>query len=142
MPRGPRTEDPHALYHVFSRGNYRTAIFTDAGAVRSFMQALEATIIRAGWEVYAFAIMPNHFHLLATFPTEIAMREQCDSWLHYTAFQINPLIGSKGKLWQQEPFDHLVRSIEQYDYLRDYIRKNPEKANLRVGEYTYRRFDG
>jgi hypothetical protein len=33
MPRGPRTEDPHALYHVFSRGNYRTGIFTDTGAV-------------------------------------------------------------------------------------------------------------
>ena len=68
MPRGPRTEDPHALYHVFSRGNYRTAIFADTGAVRSFMQALEATIIRTGWEVYAFAIMPNHFHLLIRAP--------------------------------------------------------------------------
>lgn len=68
MPRGPRTEDPSALYHVFSRGNYRTAIFADTGAVRSFMQALEATIIRAGWEVYAFAIMPNHFHLMIRAP--------------------------------------------------------------------------
>jgi putative transposase len=68
MPRGPRTEDPSALYHVFSRGNYRTAIFADTGAVRSFMQALEATIIRAGWEVYGFAIMPNHFHLMIRAP--------------------------------------------------------------------------
>jgi REP element-mobilizing transposase RayT len=68
MPRGPRTEDPHALYHVFSRGNYRTAIFEDPGAVRSFMHALEATIVRAGWEVYAFAIMPNHFHLMIRAP--------------------------------------------------------------------------
>jgi len=68
MPRGPRSEDPSALYHVFSRGNYRTAIFADTGAVRSFMQALEATIIRAGWEVYAFAIMPNHFHLMIRAP--------------------------------------------------------------------------
>jgi len=68
MPRGPRTEDPHALYHVFSRGNYRTAIFADPGAVRSFMHALEATIVRAGWKVYAFAIMPNHFHLMIRAP--------------------------------------------------------------------------
>ena len=68
MPRGPRTEDPRALYHVFSRGNYRTAIFADPGAVRSFLNALEATIVRAGWEVYAFAIMPNHFHLMIRAP--------------------------------------------------------------------------
>ena len=32
------------------------------------MQALVATIIRAGWEVYAFAIMPNHFHLMIRAP--------------------------------------------------------------------------
>ena len=89
-----------------------------------------------------FVVMPNHVHLLTVFASEAALKSQCDSWLHYTAFQINPLIGSKGKLWQQEPFDHSVRSIEQYDYLRYYIRKNPEKANLRAGEYTYRRFDG
>ena len=68
MPRSPRIEDPQALYHVFSRGNYRTAIFADPGAVSSFMLALEATIIRAGWEVYAFAIMPNHFHLMIRAP--------------------------------------------------------------------------
>lgn len=89
-----------------------------------------------------FVVMPNHVHLLAVFPSEVGMKEQCDSWLHYTAFRINPLIGSKGKFWQQEPFDHLVRGAEQYEYLRDYIAKNPERANLRPGEYLYRRFDG
>jgi type I restriction enzyme R subunit len=89
-----------------------------------------------------FVVMPNHVHLLTVFANEEAMKAQCDSWLHYTAFRINPLIGSKGKLWQQEPFDHLVRSIEQYEYLRDYIQKNPEKAKLKAGEYVYRRFDG
>jgi type I restriction enzyme R subunit len=89
-----------------------------------------------------FVVMPNHVHLLTVFVSEAAMKTQCDSWLHYTAYRINPLIGSKGKLWQQEPFDHLVRSVEQYDYLRDYIRKNPEKAKLKAGEYVYRRFDG
>jgi len=89
-----------------------------------------------------FVVMPNHVHLLTAFASEATMKSQCDSWLHYTAFRINPLIGSKGKLWQQEPFDHLVRSIEQYDYLRDYIRKNPLNAKLKPEEYLYRRFDG
>jgi putative transposase len=89
-----------------------------------------------------FVVMPNHAHLLAVFSSEEAMKEQGDSWLHYTAFKINSLIGSKGKLWQQEPFDHLVRSVEQYEYLRDYIRSNPVKAKLKVGEYIYRRFEG
>ena len=70
-------------------------------------------------------------HLLAVFPTPEAMKEQCDSWLHYTAFRINRAIGEKGKFWQQEPFDHLVRSPEQYEYLRQYVADNPQKAGLR-----------
>ena len=88
-----------------------------------------------------FVVMPNHVHLLAVFPTADAMKDQCDSWLHYTAFRINRAIGEKGKFWQQEPFDHLVRSPEQYDYLRRYIADNPHKAGLRPGEYRYRRLN-
>jgi len=86
-----------------------------------------------------FVVMPNHVHLLVAFPTEGAMREQCDSWLHYTAFRINRAINEKGKFWQQEPFDHLVRNPEQYEYLRTYIADNPQKAGLKSGEYLYRK---
>jgi putative transposase len=89
-----------------------------------------------------FVVMPNHAHLLAVFPTEDEMYRQCDSWLHYTAVQINRALGTKGKFWQQEPFDHLVRSPEQYEYLRTYIADNPKKAHLQPGEYVYRRYPG
>ena len=89
-----------------------------------------------------FVVMPNHVHLLAAFPSHEAMREQFDSWLHYTAFRINQQIGEKGHFWQQEPFDHLVGSGEQYEYLRDYIADNPKKARLRDGEFIYRRYEG
>jgi type I restriction enzyme R subunit len=89
-----------------------------------------------------FVVMPNHVHLLAVFATAAAMKDQCDSWLHYTAFRINQAISEKGKVWQQEPFDHLVRSPEQYDYLRRYIADNPQKARLTPGEYFYRKFNG
>jgi type I restriction enzyme R subunit len=88
-----------------------------------------------------FVIMPNHVHLLAVFPSAEAMNDQSDSWLHYTAFRINQIIGEKGKFWQQEPFDHLVRSPEQYEYLRLYIADNPQRARLKEGEYLYRRLN-
>ncbi|WP_254507597.1 transposase [Anatilimnocola floriformis] len=89
-----------------------------------------------------FVIMPNHVHLLAVFPTEQAMFDQCDSWMHFTAVQINRALGSQGKFWQSEPFDHLVRTAEQYEYLRQYIADNPLKAQLLPGEYIYRRYPG
>ena len=59
-----------------------------------------------------FIVMPNHVHLLAVFGSAERMKEQCDSWLHFTAFRINQSVGAEGKFWQQEPFDHLVRSVE------------------------------
>ena len=86
-----------------------------------------------------FVVMPNHVHLLASFADPEVMQKQCTSWLHYTAFEINKRLGRSGKFWQQEPFDHLVRSIEQYEYLRRYIADNPKKANLKNGEFIYRR---
>ena len=88
-----------------------------------------------------FVIMPNHVHLLAAFGTEDALVTQCDSWLHYMAFRINQTLREKGKFWQQEPFDHLVRSPEQYAYLRKYIANNGKKAKLSPGEYLYRRYE-
>jgi type I restriction enzyme R subunit len=89
-----------------------------------------------------FVIMPTHVHLLAAFSTPDTLTKQCDSWLHYTARQINQAMGENGKFWQQEPFDHLVRSLEQYEYLRQYIADNAQKARLKTGEYLYRRYDG
>lgn len=89
-----------------------------------------------------FVVMPNHVHLLAVFPTAEAMEKQCSSWMHFTAVQINKATGAKGRFWQKEPFDHLVRSPEQYEYLRRYIAENPQKAGLRPGEYLHRVYEG
>ena len=85
--------------------------------------------------------MPNHVHLLAVFRSPELLKTQCDSWLHFTAVQINQVLKRKGKFWQQEPFDHLVRSDTQYEYLREYIRDNGTKAKLRTTDYLYRRCD-
>ncbi len=89
-----------------------------------------------------FVVMPNHVHLLAAFASEDSLVAQCDSWMHYSARQINLALGGKGKFWQQEPFDHLVRSPEQYAYLRRYIRENGTKAGLPEHEYLYREYEG
>jgi putative transposase len=89
-----------------------------------------------------FVVMPNHVHLLAAFPSADAMRKQYGSWLHFTAVQVNRELGVKGRLWQKEPFDHLVRSPEQYELLRTYIAENPAKAGLKAGEFLYRRWEG
>ncbi len=85
-------------------------------------------------------VMPNHVHLLVSFPDQASMRNQFDSWLHYSAWQINKVLGESGSFWQEEPFDHLVRSNNQYDYLRRYIARNPCKAGIDSCSYIYRKY--
>jgi putative transposase len=89
------------------------------------------------YELTDFVVMPNHVHVLAAFPDEEAMLRQCDSWKHFTAREIQRTLGRRGKFWQQDGFDHLVRSIEQFAHLRKYIAENPNKARLRADEYRH-----
>ena len=89
------------------------------------------------YELTDFVVMPNHVHVLAAFPDAASMLAQCDSWKHFTASRLNRVLERQGRLWQQDDFDHLVRSLEQFDYLRRYIAENPKRANLRTGEYVH-----
>jgi len=84
-----------------------------------------------------FVVMPNHVHLLAAFVSEDSMLKQCESWKHYTATQINRRLVTSGRFWQQDGFDHLVRSEEQFEFLRKYIECNPSRANLKTGEFRH-----
>ncbi len=86
-----------------------------------------------------FVVMPNHIHMLVVFREATILLKQCGSWMRFTARKINELLGRAGVLWQDEPFDHLVRSETQLQYLRKYIADNPSKANLPEGKYLYRR---
>jgi type I restriction enzyme R subunit len=87
------------------------------------------------YELTDFVVMPNHVHILAAFPCTEGLLAQCESWKHFTATKINRLLGRKGRLWQQDGFDHLVRSQEQFVYLRGYLANNPKKAKLKPDEY-------
>ena len=82
------------------------------------------------YEMQDFVIMPNHVHLLATFPDKASLLAQCDSWKHFTARAINHRLGAHGRFWQQDAFDHLVRHEAQFQRLRKYIADNPFQARL------------
>lgn len=91
------------------------------------------------YEVSDFVVMPNHVHVLAQFRSEGGMKACCQNWKHYTARRINEALATAGQFWQWESFDHLVRSPEQFEYLRGYIERNPVLAVLQPGEYRHYR---
>ncbi|MFO0850005.1 MAG: transposase [Gemmataceae bacterium] len=88
-----------------------------------------------------FVVMPNHVHMLAAFPDAASLQTQCKSWKRFTAVALNRQLARSGRFWQEESFDHLVRSAEQFEYHRDYIADNPRRANLHAGEFYHHSAD-
>ena len=87
------------------------------------------------YDLERFVIMPNHVHLLVQMRASWGLREQCESWMRFTARKINSLYGESGSFWA-EPFDHIVRDEPQFAYLQEYIAQNPSKAHLAEQQYV------
>ena len=89
------------------------------------------------YDLDCFVIMPNHVHVIVQFRKGLRLGKQTDSWLRFSATQINRMLGRQGSFWHPEPFDHLIRSLEEFEYLRKYVRENPIKAKLKSGTFLY-----
>jgi len=89
-----------------------------------------------------FVVMPNHVHVVCCLLGSTEIESQCYSWKKFTAQKINRSLKRTGRFWQEESFDHLVRSTKAFDYYRWYVAQNPIEARLGVGEFLhYRRPD-
>lgn len=64
MARKPRVEAKDGFYHVVTRGNRREPIFFGAWSGMLFIRELERAAKRYAWEVIAFCLMTNHYHLI------------------------------------------------------------------------------
>lgn len=64
MPRLARLDAPGVLHHVMGRGIERKEIFFNDGDRADFLDRLSAIVEQGAMHVYAWVLMPNHFHLL------------------------------------------------------------------------------
>jgi putative transposase len=72
-----------------------------------------------------FVVMPNHVHLIVCLLGDTEIEKQCASWKRFTAREINGTLGTSGRFWQEESFDHLIRSPNQFQAVQHYIANNP-----------------
>lgn len=68
MARRLRLQFPGAVYHVFNHGRAGTAVFATAARARGFLAGLDDTCTRLGWKVYAYALLPDCYHLVIATP--------------------------------------------------------------------------
>jgi REP element-mobilizing transposase RayT len=85
--------------------------------------------VRRFYQLHAWVVMPNHVHAIfqphTTMPT--IMR-----WLKGRTSRVaNQILGRTGTpFWQNESFDHWIRSADEFQYLIEYVENNPVKAGL------------
>ena len=131
MPRAPRIEYAGAVYHVMCRGDRRERIIREDEDARLFLHTLEEACARTGWQVQAYVLMPNHYHLLLETPAANLVAGM--RWLQSTyTLRFNARHRECGHLFQGR-YKALVVDGAEPEYLRvvsDYIHLNPARAKL------------
>ena len=86
--------------------------------------------------LHAWVVMPNHVHLLIT--PKIEPSAALGKLKGVSAREANRLLGLTGRpFWQNESYDHLVRSKVEFERIQDYILHNPVRAGLARGAEEY-----
>jgi len=89
----------------------------------------------ARYVIHAAVIMPTHVHALVQPLHQHTVASILKGIKGVSARQANQLLGTAGAFWQDESYDHIVRSNEQLWHYFRYIKENPRKAGLRGDEY-------
>ena len=129
MPRKPRVDCPGAFHHVMNRGARRGPIFERGEHCLLFLDVLDDVTRRLGWEVHAFALMPNHFHLLVRSVHGNLSRCMQRLGSEYTR-RLNAAEGWDGPSFRGRFANQRITEPEYLRHVVAYIHLNPVRAHL------------
>ncbi|MES2638967.1 MAG: transposase [Myxococcota bacterium] len=129
MARPLRLDFPGARHHVMNRGARRAPIFTDNASCALFLAALADLPARFDVRVHAYALMPNHFHLLLETP-----RGNLSRAMQYLTGEHVRLLNAReqwdGPLFKGRFRNRLVETDGYWNHLLLYLHLNPVRAHL------------
>jgi putative transposase len=129
MPRQVRIEYPGAIYHCMARGDRREAIVLDDEDRGRFRKLLGELVQQTGWEVFAWVLMTNHYHLVFKTPEPnlvIGMKWLQNTWTK----RFNARHGMWGHVYGSRYKAVLVEENEHLSCLIDYVHLNPFRAGM------------
>ena len=120
---------PGCPHHVTQRGNRRQQTFFRDADYHAYLDLMAEWCGRCGVEIWAYCLMPNHVHLIATPETAEGLRRAVgEAHRRYTRY-VNRREDWRGYLWQGRfasfPMDepHMLMAAR-------YIELNPLRARL------------
>ena len=119
------------MYHVMSRGDRRENIFLDDVDRQDFIKTLAEACQKTGWQVHAYCLMRNHYHLVLETPEANLVAGM--RWLQSTyTIRLNHRHKLFGHVLSGRYKAQLVEGSGN-GYLRtagDYVHLNPVRAGL------------
>jgi REP element-mobilizing transposase RayT len=135
MPRKLRVEYPGAMYHVMSRGDRYENIYLDDVDRQDFLKTLAEACQKAGWQVHAYCLMRNHYHVVLETPNANLVAGM--AWLQSTyTIRLNHRHRLFGHVFSGRYKAQLVEGSGN-GYLRtacDYVHLNPVRAGILKAE--------
>ena len=135
--------NPDEIYKVHRKcfGRFDDALDNNRNAPYYLQQPEIAKIVADGlhyqdsdtYKLWTYTIMSNHIHLLITTKetNEIYLKTIMQRLKRHTAREANKVLGRTGNpFWEEESYDHIVRSEAEFYRIENYILKNPVKAKL------------
>lgn len=129
MVRPYRLHGENCFYHIMSRGNDRRKIFARYGDYIKFMEFLKTAKERYAFFLYAYCLMPNHFHLLLE--TQLPNISTIMHFINgsYTVYY-NTRHQRHGHLFQGRYKSIVVEKDSYFLELSRYIHLNPLRAGV------------
>src|SRR5213083_1482269 len=119
------------MYHIMSRGNRRQDIYLDDVDRQDFLKTLAEACQKTAWEMHAFCLMSNHYHLVLETPNANLVAGM--AWLQSTyTIRLNHRHKLIGHVLSGRYKAQLVEGSGN-GYLRtacDYVHLNPVRAHL------------
>src|SRR5271157_3821726 len=132
MPRTARVAPGGMVFHVLNRGVARMQLFEKAADYQAFEQVLRDTLDRSPMRICAYAVMPNHWHLLL-WPEcdgELAAFMQRLTITHARRWQEHRGYAGLGHVYQGRYKSFPVESDEHFWVVARYVERNALRANL------------
>lgn len=130
MPRVARGLVDGGIYHILNRGNGQQKVFHKDADYAAFLDLLGQTLERYEVDLYAYCLMPNHYHLVvkAVNSEDLSNGMRWFSTTHVRRYHKH--YKTSGHLWQGryksfviEDDDHLLTTVR-------YVEGNPVRARL------------
>src|SRR6266446_4303458 len=134
MPRMMRVQYPGAIYHIMNRGDRRENIFVDDVDRQDFLKTLAEGCQKTSWQMHAYCLMKNHFHLVVETPNANLV-EGMRWFLSAYTIRLNHRQKLFGHVFSGR-YKALIVEGSGNGYLKtacDYVHLNPARARL-LGE--------